>query len=90
MLLIEPLAAAIVELRPGRKADATDDAWLVYPQVFGILVDRAVMTPSREAAEVARVVDYSLRALMGQGRSGTAHEAEGVVEQVQRTESFWP
>jgi AcrR family transcriptional regulator len=64
-LLIEPLAAAIVELRPDRKAEATDEAWLIYHQVFGILLDRAAMTQTRDMAEVTRVVDYSLRALTG-------------------------
>lgn len=62
-LLIEPLAAAIAELRSDREDQATDDAWLVYHQVFGILLDRAAMAQTRDTAEVTRVVDYSLRAL---------------------------
>jgi AcrR family transcriptional regulator len=63
--LIEPLTTAIAELRPDRPDRALDDAWLIYHQVFGILLDRAAMAQIRDVTEVERVINFSLRALGG-------------------------
>jgi AcrR family transcriptional regulator len=63
-LLVEPLAIAIHELRPGSRQHALDDAHLLHHQVFGILLDRAAMDRLSDATEVKRVVQYSLRALL--------------------------
>jgi AcrR family transcriptional regulator len=63
-LLVEPLAIAIHDLRPGSRQQSLDDAHLLYHQVFGILLDRAAMARLSDAAEVKRVVEYSLRALL--------------------------
>jgi AcrR family transcriptional regulator len=62
--LVAPLAAAIEELRPAPGEAALDDARLVYHQVFGILLDRAAMSRLSDAGETARVVEFSLRALL--------------------------
>ena len=63
-LLVEPLASAIDDLRPGSHQQSLDDAHLLYHQVFSILLDRAAMDRLSDAAEVKRVVEYSLRALV--------------------------
>jgi AcrR family transcriptional regulator len=66
-LLVEPLATAIHDLRPGSRRQSLDDAHLLYHQVFGILLDQAAMDHLSDAAEVKRVVQYSLRALLTPG-----------------------
>lgn len=62
-LLADAVAAARLEagLPPG---DAAGDARLAYHQVFGMLVDRAALRRRSEAATVAAVADYTLRAVL--------------------------
>jgi len=62
-LLADAVAAARLEagLPPG---DAAGDARLAYHQVFGMLVDRAALHRRSEAATVAAVADYTLRAVL--------------------------
>lgn len=67
-LLLAPLADAMLEVRPGTRTQATDDARLLYHQVFGILMERAATNRLRDLAEVRLVVDYTLRALKGPSR----------------------
>ena len=54
--LVEPLAAAIDDLRPAGRQQSLDDAHLLYHQVFGILLDRAAMDRLSHPAEVKRVL----------------------------------
>ena len=66
--LVEPLATAIAEARAAAGIDPGDpagDARLVHHQVFGVLVDRAAERRVRDRAEVAAVVAYTLRAVLG-------------------------
>ena len=66
--LVEPLSAAIAEARAAAGIDPGDpagDARLVHHMVFGVLVDRAAERRVRDRAEVAAVVAYTLRAVLG-------------------------
>lgn len=66
--LTEPLAEAIGRARDDagvERGDPAGDARLVHHQVFGLLVDRAAERRVRDRREVAAVVSYTLRAVLG-------------------------